>query len=196
MLFVTSLFAAVLSFHNTATRYGFALGRERVLPARLGRVTPRTGTPRTTSLVQTAIAVAVIAAYAVTGLDPLVYLFFWISVLGGLGVLILMLLTSVAVIGFFLCNRNEETVWRRAVAPTLATCGLAAVLVLTLAQFDTLLGVPADSPWRWILPASYAVVGIGGVVWAWILRATRPGVYWAIGLGAHAAAVTPAYVKA
>lgn len=30
VLFTTSLFVAILSFHNTVTRYGFALGRERV----------------------------------------------------------------------------------------------------------------------------------------------------------------------
>ena len=32
LLFATSLFAALLSFHNAVARYTFALGRERVLP--------------------------------------------------------------------------------------------------------------------------------------------------------------------
>src|SRR5262249_6992997 len=36
LLFCTSLFAALLSFHNAVARYFFALGRERVLPAALG----------------------------------------------------------------------------------------------------------------------------------------------------------------
>jgi amino acid transporter len=36
VLFVTSLFASALAFHNTAARYFYALGREHVLPARLG----------------------------------------------------------------------------------------------------------------------------------------------------------------
>jgi hypothetical protein len=40
LLFVTSLFAALLAFHNTAARYFFALGREGVLPAILGRTSP------------------------------------------------------------------------------------------------------------------------------------------------------------
>jgi len=37
-LFATSLFAALLSFHNAVARYAFALGREGMLPSVLGRV--------------------------------------------------------------------------------------------------------------------------------------------------------------
>jgi len=36
-LFMTSLFAAALAFHNVVWRYMYALGRENVLPAALGR---------------------------------------------------------------------------------------------------------------------------------------------------------------
>ena len=38
VLFVTSLFAALLSFHNSVARYFFSLGREGVLPSGLARV--------------------------------------------------------------------------------------------------------------------------------------------------------------
>jgi amino acid transporter len=187
LLFTTSLFAAVLSFHSTVTRYCFALGRERVLPAALGRTNPRNGAPRLASVVQSIIAFVVIVGYAISGVDPLVYLFFWISVTGGLGVLILMLFTSAAVIGYFAVNPNRETTWRRVVAPALAFTGLGAVLVVTLLQFNVLLNVAADSPWRWVFPASFLAAGAAGVVWALILRASRPSVYLAIGLGAHTA---------
>lgn len=37
LLFVTSLFACILSFHNIASRYFFQLGNRGVLPAALGR---------------------------------------------------------------------------------------------------------------------------------------------------------------
>jgi amino acid transporter len=36
-LFLTSLFAAALAFHNAVWRYIFALGRENARPAALGR---------------------------------------------------------------------------------------------------------------------------------------------------------------
>ena len=37
VLFLTSVLAAMISFHNTTARYTFALGRERVLPAVFGQ---------------------------------------------------------------------------------------------------------------------------------------------------------------
>lgn len=195
VLFTTSLFAAILAFHNTVTRYGFALGRERVLPAPLGRTNPRNGAPRLASLLQSLIGLVVIVGYAISGVDPLVYLFFWISVTGGLGVLILMLLTSIAVVCYFARDQRRENLWRRTVAPLLAGGGLGAVLVVTLAQFHTLLGVDANSLWRWVFPASYLAVFVLGVGWALWLRAARPSVYLAIGLGAHSAtAAAPATV--
>lgn len=62
-LFLTSLFAAALAFHNVVWRYIYALGRENVLPAVLGR-TGGNSIPKTASLVQSGTALAVIAAYA------------------------------------------------------------------------------------------------------------------------------------
>ena len=57
ILFVTSLFAAALAFHNAAWRYAFALGRENVLPAALGR-TGANNIPKAASLAQSITAVA------------------------------------------------------------------------------------------------------------------------------------------
>ena len=64
VLFMTSLLAAAISFHNAVARYMFALGRERVLPGALGRTRSRTGVPRIVSLTQSAIGLAAIALLA------------------------------------------------------------------------------------------------------------------------------------
>ncbi|GGL21323.1 APC family permease [Mangrovihabitans endophyticus] len=189
-LFVTSLFAALLAFHNTAARYKFALGREGVLPGGLGTTSRRTGAPKWGSLVQTVLAAVVLAGYALTGLDPVTYLFFWITVLGGLGVLILMTATSVAVVVFFArhpAHRRGVNWWRRVAAPVLASGLLLTVLYLTLDQFDVLLGVESTSSWRWILPSTFAAAILLGMGWALILKSTRPQVYAGIGRGANSA---------
>ena len=60
LLFLTSLFAAALAFHNCVWRYMYALGRENVLPAALGR-TGGNNIPRAASLAQSATGLAVIA---------------------------------------------------------------------------------------------------------------------------------------
>jgi hypothetical protein len=50
LFLVTSLFAALLSFHNAVTRYFFFLGREGVLPARPSRTLAVHGSPHIGSL--------------------------------------------------------------------------------------------------------------------------------------------------
>jgi amino acid transporter len=59
LLLVLSIFAAMLSFHNTVARYLFALGRERVLPeglARIGTGGRRSGAPIGGSVLQSVIS--------------------------------------------------------------------------------------------------------------------------------------------
>jgi amino acid transporter len=189
-LLLTSLLAAMIAFHNITARYGFALGRERVLPAVFGRTSQRSGSPKVASLVQSLIGFAVIITYAAAGWDPLVQLFFWGGTSGGLGVLLLITLTSAAVLGYFTRrHRDDETIWSRLVAPVLATGALLVVLALALAHFATLLGVAEPHPLRWGVPAGYLVVGLLGAGWGLILRRRRPDVYAGIGLGARAATV-------
>jgi amino acid transporter len=185
-LFVTSLLAAMISFHNTTARYVFSLGRERVLPGLFGRTSRRTGAPRAGSLVQTLIGLAVIVTFALMGWDPLVQLFYWGGTSGALGVLFLITVTSSAVLRFFARHPTGETVWRRIIAPFLATLMLVAVLILAVVNFSTLLGVPTGHPLpRWVL-AAYVVASLAGVWRAVRLRTKRPQVYAAIGLGPEA----------
>ena len=72
ILFVTSLFAALLSFHNTVARYLFSLGRETVLPEGLGSTHHRTGSPYAGSLAQTALALLVLVIAILAKFDPVV----------------------------------------------------------------------------------------------------------------------------
>jgi hypothetical protein len=112
VLSMTSLFAAMLSFHNAVARYMFALGRERVLPA-LGRTHLPTGAPRIALLTQSAIGLAVIVVYALAGWDPTVRLLFWLGTTGAFGVLCLLAVTLIAVIRFFARDPRGENAWRR-----------------------------------------------------------------------------------
>ncbi|GHJ52887.1 amino acid permease [Nonomuraea sp. TT08I-71] len=186
-LFITSLFAALLSFHHTVARYAFALGRERVLPSALGRTSRRTGAPKAGSILQTTLALVVLTGYVLADADPIVHLFFWLTSLGALGVLILMTATSVAVLSYFTRTAHGDGMWRTTVAPFLSALALGAILAVTVDQFDTLLGVDPTSPLRWIFPASYVVAAAIGLGWAFTLRAARPDAYQTIGLGADSA---------
>ena len=187
VLFMTSLFAAALAFHNACWRYAFALGRENVLPGSLGR-TGTNGVPKTASAVQSAIGLIVIVLYAAAGWNPMTDLFFWLGTTGGFGILILLALTSIAVVVYFARNAAAENVWRRAVAPGLAAIALLVMVYLVANNFSLLLGYTSPSIAGKILPSIFAVAAIIGVGWALYLRTDRPDTYAVIGLGPEAAA--------
>ena len=183
VLLITSIVAATISFHNTVARYMFALGREGVLPEALGRTSPRTGAPRAASLVQTGVGAAVIAGYALGGLDPLVELFFYAGTAGGLGVLLLVTVTAVAVVVFFARHNHQESKWRSRVAPVAAAVLLVVVSAAGIVNMPELLGTPPGSVLPWAVPAVYLLVALAGVVWGRSLARRRPHVYTTIGLG-------------
>jgi amino acid transporter len=191
LLFVTSLFAAALAFHNAVWRYAFALGRENVLASALGR-TGANNIPKAASLAQSATALAVIVVYALAGVPPMADLFFWFGTTGGLGIIVLLAATSAAVIAFFARDPRGENAWRRLFAPALAVVLLTGIAVLAIQHYAILLGVPAGAVAAWALPAAYAAVAAAGLGWALVLKGRRPAVYTAIGLGAHAITASPA----
>ena len=186
LLLVTSIFGALLSFHNTVARYVFAMSRERVLPPWLGRIgTGSTGgAPIGGSLLQSVVALLVVVAFAATGADPLKTLFTWLSYLAAVGILLLMVGASLAVIGFFRRNpQAAETAWRRRIAPALGALMLAVVLGITVYNSGSVLGTQTFSAVIIVLPGIVALAAVVGVLWGMVLRESRPTVYQAIGAG-------------
>ncbi|GAA3948249.1 APC family permease [Actinoplanes auranticolor] len=195
ILLGTGTFAAMLAFHNAITRYTFALGREGVLPRVLGRTTIK-GAPRNASLAQTGLALVVLIVFAVAGWDPLVQLFYWGSTTGGLGVLLLYTLTSIAVIAFFARERHGESLWQRRIAPLLATVVLLVVAYLAVDNLAGLFGVtPGTGPAR-IVPLALVAIFAAGTAWGLILQRTRPEVYEGIGRGARSATASTSGLSA
>lgn len=182
ILLLTSALAALIAFHNAVARYTFALGREGVLPRAFGRTT-LAGAPRNASLTQTVLGLTVILLFAVAGWDPLTHLFYWGSTTGGLGVLLLITATSIAVIGFFARNPRGESVWHRLIAPSIATAILLVVSALAIDNLATLFGVePGSGPAR-IVPTALLLIFAAGTAWGLILRRIKPDVYAGIGRG-------------
>ncbi|MGJ4842909.1 APC family permease [Leifsonia sp. Le1] len=198
LLFVTSLFASLVSFHNAVARYFFSLGREGVLPGWLSRVRASSGAPWAGSVTQTALAVVVIAVFAIASvgwvppegapaaLFPVLTLFSWLTNSGAMGLVLLMAVVSVAVIGFFRRDRHGVGVWQRLVAPVVSGVALLVVFVLILVNFNVLLTSDPTAPataTTFILPAVVIVPGILGIVWGAILKRRNPRVYAQIGHG-------------
>jgi amino acid transporter len=184
-LFCTSLFAALLAFHNNVARYFYALGREGVIPKAFGRVNPRTGAPFVGSLTQTLLAVTVIAVFAILDEDPVLKLFTWLTNMGTLGVIFLMAVTSFAVVAYFRKRPDHELgPVRTAVAPVIAGVLLLGILVLGVANFNVLITGSSDAPtdtMTIVLPLILVAAGVLGMIVAAVMRRSRPEAYANIG---------------
>ena len=171
VLLLTSLFAALLAFHNAISRYLFALGRQGMAPDVLSRTHVRHASPHVGSLAQTGTAFVVVAVFAVAGSDPVLQLFTWMSGLATVSILLLMVLTSVAVLAFFARSRVDRRAWHTRVAPALGTLGLLGVVGLVLANFTTL--ISGDAVLAIVLLAVIAAAFALGVVVALVRRPRR-----------------------
>ncbi|MFF2791009.1 APC family permease [Streptomyces sp. NPDC058049] len=202
VLFVTGMFAAMLSFHNVVARYAFAMGREGLLPATFGRTNAGAGAPATGSLLQTGVAALVVIAFALTEdkapadpalavqppdpTTPVLHLFTWMGSVGALGVTLLMAAASFAVIAFFVRRGTAGAqVWRLVAAGT-AGLALLAIAVYTVKDFGVLVGAEKGSALSWALPGIIGAAVVIGLVYGAVLRRSRPEVHARIGLGNEA----------
>jgi amino acid transporter len=147
VLYFTSLFACILSFHNVASRYVFALAQRDVLPASLSYPHTRHGSPHQASLwISGIVAVSIILAVAFS-LDPAAQFYTWFAGATTVGFVVLLIATSVAVLTYFARDRHGNSQWRVRIAPALGLIGLAASLVLILANLKDLVGGSSILAW-------------------------------------------------
>jgi amino acid transporter len=180
LLFITSVFAAVLAFHNAVARYTYALGREGLLPEVAGRTHARHLSPHVGSVAQSVIALVIVLVFVVTGQDPVLALFTWLTNLGTLAVILLMAATSFAVVAFFARHRELETNRVRTIlAPTVAGIVLVGVLAVAVYNFDLLIGNTGFL--SWFLPALLIVFAAVGVVASQVVKGRSPELYAQMG---------------
>ncbi|MFT4468650.1 APC family permease [Arthrobacter sulfonylureivorans] len=140
VLLATSLFACILSFHNISSRYFFQLSGQGIFPATLAGTHVRHRSPHRASAAATAVVVLFLLVAVVAGWDPIVQFYTWFAGFSSLGVVVLMTLTSVAVLVFFRRQGAPAGSWKRSVAPALGLLGLLGILGLILQNLPTLVG--------------------------------------------------------
>lgn len=162
VLLTTSLFACVLSFHNVISRYQFALANARVLPHSLGLRHTRFGAPSRSSLVQSATAAVLLIVFAFAGLDPLIGVFGSMAAVSTVGMITLMLLTSVAAVVFFRRRRDLSVgVLRTLVAPIVSIAALTGTMGLVVANLTLVTGGdPVVSAVLAVIPVMALTVGV------------------------------------
>ncbi|MEG3629259.1 APC family permease [Streptomyces poriticola] len=193
VLFVTGMFAALLSFHNVVARYAFAMGREGLLPAAFGRTSGSSGAPGTGSLLQTTVSAVIVIGFAIADdkpagdpTEPVLHLFTWGGNLGALGVILLMAAASFSVVAFFVRRGAAGAQAVRLVTATVAGIALLIIAGYTVKDFDVLVGTGPDSSLSLLLPGIIGLAVVAGLVQGLVLRARSPERHARIGLGNEA----------
>jgi len=164
ILFVTSIFAAVLAFHNAVARYKFVAGREGILPDRMGTTHARHMSPHMGSIVQTVLALVVVTVFVVLERDPVLELFVWLTQVGTLGILGLMALSSFAIAAFFARDAMGEGRIATRILPILSGIVMAGLFVKIFMDFGALTG--ASGVLAVALPGLIILMAIVGYVLA------------------------------
>ena len=177
VLLCTSVLAGHLAIHNATSRYMFALGRERVLPQRLGHYHPNHFSPHVASLAVSVVSFLVIGTFALVKANPFTSLVPALIGVGTLGIIALQAVASLAVVAFF-ARRHDRNLWRELIAPAVGFIGLTTAFVLAFANYPTL--TSSTSLAVNSVPLALFAAAIAGLVVALVLRRRRPTTYAAI----------------
>jgi len=201
LLVVIGSFACAMAFHNAASRYLYAMGRESVASSvrnTLGHVNVKHGSPAIASFVQSGITLLLCVLFllftnvyvpdangvpqATPDLIPYVNVYGILALIGTAMVLIVQTITSFAVIWYFWVKKvHRGNFLMTLVAPIVGAAGMVYALYLLWSNRSFAAGLAADSlVFQWM---PYYVIGLFliGVVYALYLKAKRPEIYAEIG---------------
>ncbi|WP_208719402.1 APC family permease [Pantoea cypripedii] len=175
ILIITSLFAAIVTFHNNVSRYLFAIGRQGLFCKTMGKTHPVRRSPYIACYIQTASVFVVVALFAALGLKPYETLFTWFTGVGAAGIIMTQCLASVAIFAFFRRYKLDDRRWNTFWAPLLSILGLFPILYVALTSFDVLLGVQGtlEYVFKGLLFGSFLI----GFLGAYFIKIRSPHVY-------------------
>lgn len=162
---IFGIFSCLLAVHNATVRIMFSLGRDHVLPARLGTVHPRWHSPFGAIVAQT-VFTAVVGFGVGAWLGPgATGAYGWTGSIATVAIVFVYMLSSVALIRYF-AQLPERNVLLHVVLPVLS--------ILAFAYPVYAVGKPGQSwPYSLVPYVVLAWIVVGVVTWA-LLRARHP----------------------
>ena len=201
VLLVIGSFACALAFHNAASRYLFALGREipsAAVQKSIGAAHPRHGSPYIASAVQSVITLVVVVLFAVftavqvpdadgvpvdtPALVPYTNIYGLLALIGTAAILLVQAICSMAVIWYFWVRKTHRgNVITTLICPLIGGVAMLYVVWLLWDNRAFAAGYASDSLVFKSAPYLILAVFVIGLVYALWLRFSRPDVYTAIG---------------
>ena len=189
ILIITGSFACGMAFHNTASRYFYSLGREKVLPTALGKTHPKYKSPHIASIVQSVIAAIIVVLFAIfAGRDnpnqqAYLDLYGLMAIMGVIVILAVQAMVSVAVLVYFWRHHGTEVHWWSTVlAPIISFVGQVFVLYLLFTNIDFI--GSGLSFVRWLGPIDLAIFVVG-IALAFYFKSAQPAKYQTLGSLIH-----------
>lgn len=181
LLLIISLFAAQLTFHNSAARYMFALGRARVLPRWLAH-TAANGAPNRALVVNLVVGLVIAGIFAVVGetdpdgnlLPPMATLTPVGIGFGTLAVMIVQVIAALSIVVYFRRHRDPR-LWSTLIAPGIGFLVLLLFSVMALVNFPLVAG--SEAVYVRVLPWILVVSVLGGLIQAMYLKRREPEIY-------------------
>lgn len=174
VLIVTSYLASLVGTMNMVIRLLYAFGRAGILPSRLG-TTSAGGTPKRATYAFSGTVLVVFLLFQLAGADPILVTFSWLLALGTVGLQIILVVTSAAIVLYFVrtssTDGNRTSLLSTLICPLIALAGFVTAAVLAITNYDALLGGGGSNA-RWLLLSIPVVAAVGAVVAA--RRATSP----------------------
>ncbi len=179
ILVCTSILAANISTHNVMSRYLYNLGKDQILSRRIAAVHPRLTSPYIASMFVTAICFVGVLALVIFHTNPTTS-YAALAGIGGYALILLLLLTSIAVLVYLRRKGGEDvTLFQSVVAPIIAIAGLATVGVLATTNIHVILGGSQNLA-HGVLAFVYLVC-LTGIIHALVLRRRDSPAYAHIG---------------
>lgn len=179
VLLTTSTFAAVLAMQTIVSRYFFSLGRDEVLPRKLGQANAKHGSPMNAALVS-GIAMMLVLALPALGLINADHAFATLLGIGAYCLVLLYFATSVSVVVFFARRPEiEESKLKTVVAPSISAVGVGLILYYSTVQMKDVIG-QSQTVATWTLVAIYGLLAAAAALSLWFRR-NRPTTYEKIG---------------
>jgi amino acid transporter len=201
ILLVIGSFACALAFHNAASRYLFALGREipsDKVKATLGSTHTKHGSPYIASTIQSVITLVIVLLFAfftavqspdangnpvdTPALVPYVNIYGLLALIGTAAILLVQAICSAAVIWYFWVKKTHKgNVITTLICPLIGGVGMLYVVWALWDNRAFAAGLAANSLVFKAAPYMILVLFVLGLAYAVWMRATKPQAYAEIG---------------
>lgn len=178
VLLLSSMFASTLSLQNILSRYTHSLSVDGVLPHKLAAVHVKHGSPHISAVAVGFVLLLIMIALIMSGAKD-------ISLYGAsvgiafYGMIMLLFMTSLAVLVFFRRRENRDSFWKTFIAPLVSAIGIGAVLIIATQNIELLITAPPIVIWS-LVAITYLSVFFGIAI-ALTLRLRGSAIYDRIG---------------